>query len=151
MSPTNNLCGIECEFLSSSDVWILLASIDFAGDSHYFSLVDASIYHNGRRIAIPNQIDSDLFRYACQQSLVAERLVLHVYPVDTIPKEIDTYSDFLQTSCAMIILIYDCCFLEIYCKNQTWIEVLWNNARKIPGAVITKKYPDSDSRTIMYV
>ncbi len=45
-------------------------------------------------------------------------------------KNIDTYSDFLCSSCQMIFLLYDCEFIEIYIKDQNLIRSVYSNAKK---------------------
>ena len=91
------------------------------------------------------------FQELIQKSFVGESLVLHLYPENTDYEEIETYEDFLNSNCEMIILLYDFYYLEIYSKNQTWIQKLMHTAINTPGAVVEEKYEETDARTIMYV
>ena len=63
----------------------------------------------------------------------------------------DSYDEFLSSRCEMIILICDFSYVEIYCKNQSWIQFLLNESKKIDRSTISEKYEDTDERTEMYV
>ncbi|MGF9891029.1 DUF2691 family protein [Priestia megaterium] len=39
---------------------------------------------------------------------------------------VNTYSDFLQSNCQMVLLIADCTIVTIYCKNPHLLEALYN-------------------------
>lgn len=43
-------------------------------------------------------------------------------------KEIETYETFHDSNCDLTLLIIDCTFVDIYCKDQQMIESLYANA-----------------------
>ena len=45
--------------------------------------------------------------------------------------EIESYEDFIQSDCQLLLLINDVQFVEIYTKSQTELEILYDNALKI--------------------
>ncbi len=151
MSEEKFLCGFECEFSKKSDVWNFFNFSDVILDRFYFSVADAAVFSHGRRIEILEKFLPSYFQELIQKSFVGERLVLHLYPENADYEEIDNYEDFLKSKCEMIILLYDFCYLEIYCKNQTWIQKLMHTASNTPGAVVEEKYEETDTRTSMYV
>lgn len=44
--------------------------------------------------------------------------------------EIHTYEEFQNSTCQILLLIYDCEFVEIYAKEQSVISAMYDNARK---------------------
>lgn len=42
--------------------------------------------------------------------------------------EIHSYKDFYNSNCRLLILIYDCKFVEIFIKDQIHIEILYQQA-----------------------
>lgn len=151
MSIKYSLCGFECVFSRKSDVWSFFEFSDIVLDHHYFRVADASVFSHGLRIKILERFPSSYFQELIQQSFVGEGLVLHLYPENADYEEIDNYEDFQKSNCEMIILLYDFYYLEVYCKNQTWIQKLMHTASNTPGAVVEEKYEETDTRSTMYV
>lgn len=151
MSIKESLCGFECVFSRKSDVWSFFKFSDIVLDHYYFCVADASVFSHGVRIEILKRFPASYFQELIQKSFVGEGLVLHLYPENADYEEIDNYEDFLKSKCEMIVLLYDFYFLEIYCKNQIWIQKLMRTAINISGAVVEEKHENTDSRTTMYV
>ena len=86
-----------------------------------------------------------------QRSVVGERLVLHLNADVEHELKIDNYEDFQKSGCEMLVLLYDACYLEIYCKDQQLIQQIYNLAFDIQDTIIEKKYDSNDTRTTMYV
>jgi hypothetical protein len=63
--------------------------------------------------------------------------------------EIHTYEEFLKSSCQLIVLIYDCEFVEIFAKNAMLIENLFENALRKKFLNVTQITDFNDSRTAM--
>lgn len=119
-------------------------------DHYYFSVADASIISHCRFMEILDTFQAGYFQDLINMSFAAEYLVLHLYPENTASVQIDTYDDFLKSDCEMIILLYDIYYLEVYCKNQIWLQKLLNHVINTPGARVEEKYEETDPRTIMY-
>lgn len=152
MSRTDKLCGIEIEFSALTDIWTFFASSAFAFEKYFFHVEDASIFSKGKRMDIPLKFTQEYLEKMVQSSFVVERLVLHVYPNNTKPSTIDDYKDFQKSYCEMVVLMYDCYFTEIYCKDQSRIHsfiTFCNNS--IPSAVVQEKYEGREMRTAFYV
>ena len=151
MSKRNSLCGFECVFSKKADVWRFFDFSVLELDRYYFCVVDAAVFSHGKRIAIPEKFAADYFQELVQWEFVGEGLVLHLYPENADYQEIDYYEDFLKSNCEMIILLYDFYYMEVYCKNELWLNSLMQTAMAIPNAVVEKKYEHTDTRTSMYV
>lgn len=151
MKTLGKLCGMECKFATGSKVWEFFEFSEFALESYYFYVVDAFVYSDGVEIKLPDRFKAEYFKELIRQSFVGECFVLHLYPESAFPEEIETYQDFLQSECEIIILMYDCCFVEVYCKNNSWLQLFLKKARSIDGTVVEEKYTLTDARTIMYV
>lgn len=144
------ICGFECKFLRQSDVRYFFNFHDNDFAHYYFSVVDAFVCSHCRRIKVLERFRPSYFQDLIDVSFVCENLVLHLYPENIEPQEIDDYSSFLESKCEMIILMYDFCYLEIYCKNQVWLQNLIQVATNIPNAIVNAKYEETDTRTSMY-
>lgn len=60
------------------------------------------------------------------------------------------YKDFINSDCQVIVLIYDCIYVDVYCKNETVIEKLFSNAEN-KGYKDIEYIDDNDPRTRMAV
>lgn len=41
---------------------------------------------------------------------------------------VDTFEEFMSSDCHLVLLVVDCIYVTIYCKNQETIELLYKNA-----------------------
>lgn len=144
-------CGIECRFSKLTDFWDFFEFSGIEFESNIFYVRDEFVLSKGRRISLPKKFSFEFIKELVEASFVCDRLVLHLYPDDKVSQDICYYSDFTKSDCKMIILIYDCYNVEVYCKNNKWLETLLVNARKTSNTIVTKIYKDTDSRTQMYV
>jgi Protein of unknown function (DUF2691) len=53
---------------------------------------------------------------------------LIAYPKGKQVRDIETYDDFINSECQLVLLIVDSSFTTIYCKNKEILERLYNNA-----------------------
>lgn len=53
---------------------------------------------------------------------------LKAYPKGKELLHIETYEDFIISNCELALLVVDCSYAAIYCKNQGAIELLYKNA-----------------------
>lgn len=151
MSINSVFCGIECVFKNSSDICDFLKLINIDSTNMIFYVIDNSLFYKNDRIELSEELSVNYFSRFNSKQFVVERLVLHLYPTGAVMEKIDNYNEFLLSECEMIVLICDACYLEIYCKNQRWLQTLLSDAKNIRGAVVEKKYTDTDPRTEMYV
>lgn len=62
---------------------------------------------------------------------------------------IDTYKDFIASECEIIMLVADCSYTDVYCKDVLLIEKLYDNAKSKAYEYVEYIY-EADSRTSMY-
>ena len=55
-------------------------------------------------------------------------LKLQAYPLKSKYCNIYTYEEFLKSNCQLLLLVYDCEFVEIYCKSENILKNLYDNA-----------------------
>lgn len=67
---------------------------------------------------------SDLIKQDCYIIF----LKLQAYATKSKYYNICTYEEFLKSDAQLLLLIYDCEFVEIYCKNENTSKALYNNA-----------------------
>lgn len=52
---------------------------------------------------------------------------IKAYPVSTERIEIETFNDFLESNCEMVLLCTDTAFIEFYCKDRDILDKVYNN------------------------
>ncbi|PEJ59931.1 hypothetical protein CN692_03895 [Bacillus sp. AFS002410] len=72
---------------------------------------------------------------------------LKAFPKNTKSIDIKTYEEFLSSDCQLCLLIVDCIYTEIYCKDLNLIEKLHVNALKNNYGNVSYITDTNDSRT----
>jgi uncharacterized membrane protein len=62
---------------------------------------------------------------------------------------IQTYADFLQSNCQLVLLVADCNIVTIYCKDPHLLEVLYNQAATKTFKNIQYITDENDVRTYL--
>lgn len=65
--------------------------------------------------------------------------------------EILSYDDFQKSECQLLLLIHDCCYVDIYIKDQAMIEETYQYAVSRGYQNVRYIKDDSDTRTKMSV
>lgn len=53
---------------------------------------------------------------------------IQIYQVQDEREDIQTYEDFISSKCQLILFITDNEFVDIYVKNETWLNIIYQNA-----------------------
>ena len=77
------------------------------------------------------------------------QLVLQVFPKNEEITPIDSYEDFLNSKCKMVLLACDVTYVEVYVKDPVWLSQLLNNAKQFPVEYLEIKADENDARTRM--
>lgn len=78
-------------------------------------------------------------------------LKLQAYCTEEICKNIETYNNFMTSNCVLLLLIYDCEFVEIYAKDPTMIQTFYKSALKYDFRNIAFITAENDGRTRMNI
>lgn len=76
---------------------------------------------------------------------------LQAYPNGSDLNELNTYEDFLKSSCEIVILITDSIFVEIYAKDEKIINKIKYNAEQCDFKEIRYITDKNDCRTVFSV
>ncbi|WP_042475624.1 DUF2691 family protein [Bacillus ndiopicus] len=66
-------------------------------------------------------------------------------------RTIKTYEDFVKSDCELALIIVDCSYVSIYCKQQTMLETLYNHALYCGYENVQYVTEDNDTRTLLSV
>ena len=76
-------------------------------------------------------------------------LELHCHEYGAAYTVIKDYKDFLNSTCACLLLYYDCGYLEIYVKNSDDFQDIFEYLTSISAKHLTVKTSKNDSRTVL--
>ncbi|MGF9977993.1 DUF2691 family protein [Viridibacillus arvi] len=65
--------------------------------------------------------------------------------------DIETYEEFIESQCEIVLLVVDSCYVTIYCKNKETIELLYKNAAECGYEDIKYITEVNDTRTRLSV
>lgn len=143
--------GVEFRFSKLDEMWEVLKFIGNSCGSYRFTVADQSLCSKGVDVTIPHEFDSAFFNEMVHQQMVPERLVIHAYPIGERFHLIDDFMTFYRSPCAMIILMYDCWYMEIYCKDYSWSKTLLCLGEKLIGAQAREIESVVDYRRDFYI
>ena len=76
-------------------------------------------------------------------------LVLHIYPIGSNREKIETYDDFMNSSCICCLIFYDCGLLDIYTKESSLRDQLYDLLLSLQANDIELITDVSDGRTCL--
>jgi hypothetical protein len=74
-------------------------------------------------------------------------LVLHIYPLGLSNQVVETYDDFIRSSCICCLIFYDCGLLDIYVKDTTLRNQLYEQLLSLNADEIKLITASTDKRT----
>ena len=75
---------------------------------------------------------------------------LQAFSIEEI-SHIETFEEFTQSECELVLLVVDCSYVTIYCKNQMAIKLLYKNAINCGFEDVEYITDENDSRTRLSV
>ncbi|MCY7904706.1 DUF2691 family protein [Bacillus inaquosorum] len=72
---------------------------------------------------------------------------LQAYPFGQAVDLVQTYEEFIDSDCELVLLLADSSYVSIYCKDRNVIEKLFINALKNDFEEVQLKTDDNDTRT----
>lgn len=64
---------------------------------------------------------------------------------------IDTYEEFMESQCELVLLVVDCSYVTMYCKNKKDMELLYDNAIDCGFENVEYITDENDTRTRLTV
>ena len=92
--------------------------------------------------------DFDLIKILSDPQSVIISMNLQAFPRGVIASKVLTYSDFLLSQCAFVVLVTDAVSVEIYTKNDDDFLLFIKNAERCNGKNITVKTENEDPRRL---
>jgi len=151
MIKSHRFCGIECTVLDSKAIVKILKDLCVVLNSGFFMMIDGFLCIDGQRIDLPEFLTINDFKQQLNLSFYAESLVMHYYSIQSEVSAIDTYEDYVNSNCEMIVIIFDSAYLEVYCKNTQLLRHIYKVACGLSSVSVKRKYEDTDERTGMYI
>ncbi|MGN4446750.1 DUF2691 family protein [Bacillus cereus group sp. MYBK79-1] len=75
---------------------------------------------------------------------------LKAYPKGEVLEEIETYEEFKESKCEVVVLVADGDYIHIYAKDQKAMELMYENARN-QGFYVEYVTDENDGRTRLSV
>lgn len=129
---------------------VLLSGIPL--DEYDFYISQNEIFSDFELPQISEKVDGELFE---KLNKCASYYVLFInlqgYQKGAVQQKIDTYEDFIKSTCQFIVLVNDGCYFEIYAKDERLLLQFIRNAIALNGKGITIKTNYDDGRTRMSV
>ncbi|KOP83866.1 DUF2691 family protein [Cytobacillus solani] len=76
---------------------------------------------------------------------------LKAFPSGESLRNVETYEEFVNSKCQLVLLIVDSAYVTIYCKEKEDIESLYQNAKSLGFENIQYITDDHDTRTRLSV
>lgn len=113
-------------------------------------ILESAVYRGGKNVEIPNGCDiKHLWRIESECTIVSA--IIKIYSNCSSNMIINTYEDFCNRNCDIIILIYDYLFYEIYLKKEDDIFKIIKNADRMDVIEIAVKTDKTDQRKEMAI
>ncbi|MCY7859479.1 DUF2691 family protein [Bacillus sonorensis] len=76
---------------------------------------------------------------------------LRAYPLGKVVNQINTYEEFMNSECELVLLLVDSSYVSIYCKDTNVVEKLYLNALKNEFEDVKFITDENDVRTSLTV
>ncbi|NBI27935.1 DUF2691 family protein [Chengkuizengella marina] len=76
---------------------------------------------------------------------------LKAYPKEKVISKIESYEEFINSECQLVLLITDSCYTTIYCKEKEELELLYQNVIDCGFKDVQYITDKNDSRTRLTV
>ena len=76
---------------------------------------------------------------------------IKAYPLTGDMAGFDTYEEFLESACELVLLVHDSIYVEMYCKDQGLTKRLYERALQQGYRDVAYKTDENDGRTRLHV
>ncbi|MBY0098326.1 DUF2691 family protein [Mesobacillus maritimus] len=116
------------------------------GNGEAYKVVDGRLDENlflGYKDSIEGEDLKDLLENKPSYIIFAD---LQAYPSGEL-SYVETYEEFMGSKCEFVLLIVDCSYVTLYCKNKQSIELLYHHAKECGFKDVEYITDDNDART----
>ncbi len=82
------------------------------------------------------------------QRIIASKIL--AYPVGETDDEPMYYEDFLRSKCRLVLIVYDCEYTALYCKDAQMSRLFFENALRRGFGEVIYKTDENDGRTRLW-
>jgi len=138
---------------TSNVLYDILECVNDKQFNWYNTIGQDEIYleHMGRLLFDKDFYKGEDFYQLIQKDHYVIFLKLQAYCKNGIFSEVHTYNEFEESDCQLLLLIYDSKWFEIYAKDKTLVQALYEKAASLGYSDIHYKTDDNDHRTKMDV
>jgi len=142
--------GLTFQIENTYDIYLdkILKNID---DSSYLWKIDEDevLSINSHDFFEKDFYPNNEFKNKISQTnyLIFANIKLYKNKIDTY--QINTYTDFMNSNCLMIILVTDNVFVDIYCKDKKILETIVQNLEQNQIPIIKIIDKENDTRKVM--
>lgn len=145
---TEHIRGIECSLYNGGveDLLLFLSTKPFDFYIRWCMKID------DKGVNLPKSLsDFQIFPHELKKMAKESiwELVMHIYPVGANRKIIETYDDFMNSSCICCLIFYDCGLLDIYIKELSLRNQLYDLLHSLQAKDIELITDVSDCRTFL--
>lgn len=127
-----------------------LGGIDVAAYNWFVDSSQNDVWSNGGfGFFHSNVYNGSAFKEAIERNHYVIMLKLQAYYPDAEYDRIDTYDEFLNSNCRILLLICDAHFVDIYCKDIGITQALFDRANLLQYRDVEYITDENDGRTAM--
>lgn len=147
------LRGISFKFKNISNTVLLdiLGCIDVENYCWYNIESQTQIWDKTKKnnLLASNYYDGATLRKEISLEHFAMFVKFQAYFKSSVFTDINTYDDFKNSDCQIMLLIHDCDFVEIYAKDKEVMDKFYNRALKLDCEEVEYTTDKNDGRTRM--
>lgn len=138
---------------TTNTLWLFLNNIEIRNYNWYNIDNQSEIYDETLNFSFFNKncYSGEDFFNIIQLNYFIDFLKIQAYLGSDRYENINSYEDFINSDCQMIILIYDCKYVEIYSKNEMEIYAIYQSAKNNKYMNISYITENNRDRNIMNI
>jgi hypothetical protein len=131
--------------------------LDMDIDKYIWHMPDKQIINYETDPTFANQIKSgydikNIIEAVEKREMLVILINLRAFLIGSAITEPQDYNEFLKSKCFLVYLVYDCDYIEIYCKDDGYLDTVYNKYKDHPDIKSIKyKTDQNDGRYTLYV
>ncbi len=134
-------------------LWKIFRSIDVLRYDWYVPLDQREVWSENDEVDFFDReyYSGNLFLEHIQKNHRVVFLKIQAYLGQCDLKDLHSYDEYIKSNCKLILLVYDCEYVEIYMKNSMEIEKIYRDIKNIGYSFVEYITDENDRRTKMDV